>query len=63
MCVWSVALCRLQEEVELMEDEMRRREEGGGDVLTDSEMENELWVALMHIQLCIYSIQHYNVQC
>lgn len=36
---------RLQEEVELMEDEVRRRE-GGEEVETDTEMERELYVAL-----------------
>ena len=38
MCVCD----RLQEEVDLMEDEMRRREEGGGEVLTDKDMEKAL---------------------
>ena len=37
MCV-----CRLEEEVELMDDEMRRREEGGGEVVTDRDMEKAL---------------------
>ena len=36
---------RLQEEVELMEDEVRRRE-GGEEVETDTEMERELYVPL-----------------
>ncbi|CAI8009597.1 Centromere protein P [Geodia barretti] len=36
-------LLRLQEEVDLMEDEMRRREEGGGEVLTDKDMEKALF--------------------
>ena len=44
---WCVYVCvcvcdRLQEEVDLMEDEMRRREEGGGEVLTDQDMEKAL---------------------
>ena len=39
------AVSRLQEEVELMEDEMRRRE-GGADVETDGEMERALYVGL-----------------
>ena len=47
---WCVAaeyvVFRLQEEVELMEDEMRRRE-GGSEVETDSEMERALYVAYM----------------
>ena len=36
-----MCLSRLQEEVELMEDEMKRRE-GGADVETDREMERAL---------------------
>ena len=46
------AVSRLQEEVELMEDEMRRRE-GGTDVETDGEMERALYVGL-----CVYSEIH-----
>ena len=40
-CV-CVCVFRLQEEVELLEDEMRRREEGITDVETDGEMEGAL---------------------
>ena len=45
MCVYLCVVFRLQEEVELMEDEVRRRE-GGEEVETDTEMERELYVAL-----------------
>ena len=41
LCV-CVCVFRLQEEVELLEDEMRRREEGITDVETDGEMEGAL---------------------
>ena len=42
MCTCVCVCDRLQEEVDLMEDEMRRREEGGGEVLTDKDMEKAL---------------------
>ena len=46
MCVCVCVCVRLQEEVELMEDEMKRREEGGTDVVTDRDMERALYVSV-----------------
>ena len=47
VCIYMYMPFRLQEEVELMEDEMRRREEGGTDTVTDMDMERALYVTVL----------------